>query len=470
MTAPALTYPDFVDADRLHTLLAGAGADDPVRIRDIIAKSMSKAPLTVDESAALVAVRSPALREAIREAARELKRRVYGNRIVIFAPLYIGNHCINDCVYCAFRRSLRSTVRKTLNDEELIAQVSALEDHGHKRLILVFGEHPKYDPEFIADTVRHVYAIRRGRGEIRRVNINAAPLDHAGYRTIKAAGIGTYQIFQETYHRDTYGLMHPSQTHKGDYDYRLHGLTRAYEAGCDDVGIGALFGLYDWRFEVLAMVAHARFLMDRFNCGPHTISFPRIRPAHGVVLDDRHRVSDDDFKQLVAILRLSVPYTGMILTAREPADIRREVMEFGVSQIDAGTRIELAGYTQPGTTQELRREQFEIGDLRSLDEIMLDLIRHAYIPSFCTSCYRRGRTGEQFMEFAVPGFIERFCTPNALLTLTEYLEDYASAATRAEGIRLVERELAAMGDTPAAAELRGRLARIRDAGERDLNY
>ncbi len=469
MSTPQPTYPDFVEAPRLQALL-DTTTEDAGRVRDTVAKAMTKTPLTTDECGALIAARTPELRESIREAARQLKRDVYGNRIVIFAPLYIGNHCINDCTYCAFRRSLRTTVRKTLNEDELVAQVEALEDCGHKRLILVFGEHPDYTPEFIAETVRRVYAVRRGHGEIRRVNINAAPLDHAGYRTIKAAGIGTYQVFQETYHRETYAHVHPPQTHKGDYDYRLHGLTRAYEAGCDDVGIGALFGLYDWRFEVLAMVQHARFLMARFNCGPHTISFPRIRPAHGVTMDPRFFVSDDDFRQLVAILRLAVPYTGMILTAREPAAIRRDVMEFGVSQIDAGTRIELAGYTKREGDQELRREQFEIGDIRSLDEIMLDLIQHDYIPSFCTSCYRRGRTGEQFMEFAVPGFIETFCTPNALLTLTEYLEDYASDATREAGAALVERELARLEQDQERDGLRARITQIRNEGARDLNF
>jgi 2-iminoacetate synthase len=468
MTQPSATYPDFMDEARLQALLDNT-PEDPVRVRAAIARSLAKEPLTEEECAALLAARSPELREEAHAAARELKRLVYGNRIVLFAPLYIGNHCVNDCAYCGFRRSLRSTVRKTLTPEELTEQVVALESRGHKRLILVFGEHPHYTPEFMADTVRRVYAIRHGPGAIRRVNLNAAPLDHAGFRTVKAAGIGTYQIFQETYHHETYGRVHPPQTHKGDYLWRLHGLTRAWEAGCDDVGLGALFGLYDWRFEVLALVRHARFLVDRFQCGPHTISFPRIRPAHGTVPDPSRFVSDEDFRHLVAVLRLSVPYTGLILTAREPAEIRRQVLEFGVSQIDAGTRIELGGYTRAGE-QELRREQFMIGDLRSLDEIARDLMEHGYVPSFCTSCYRQGRTGQQFMEYAVPGFIERFCTPNALLTLAEYLEDYASPETRAAGDRLLESELARLGNGPDVKPLRERLARIRTGGERDLYY
>jgi 2-iminoacetate synthase len=430
---------DFIDDNAIEKMIADT-AEDNVRVREIIAKSMNKEPLTVEETACLLAVTDKTLLEEIYEAARELKRNVYGNRIVIFAPLYIGNHCINDCKYCAFRKSLRTTVRKTLNDSELVQQVEALEDAGHKRLILVFGEHPNYTPEYIAETVKTVYTTKKDKGEIRRVNINAAPLNIDGFKTVKKSGIGTYQIFMETYHHETYRKYHPAHTHKGDYLYRQDGLTRAYEAGCDDVGIGALFGLYDWRFEVLSMVTHSRFLMDRFGCGPHTVSFPRIRPAHGVDLKQKYAVSDEEFKRLVAILRLAIPYTGMILTARETPEMRREVMEFGVSQIDAGTKIELAGYTKD-KEQELNKEQFHIGDTRSMDEILCELLKNDYVPSFCTSCYRTGRTGEQFMEFAIPGFIEKFCTPNAMLTLEEYLQDYGSEEAVKEGARVIQKEL-----------------------------
>ncbi len=459
---------DFVDDVGFHRLLAQQTADTAA-MRDVLAKSMAKQPLSPAECAVLLAADQPEQVDEIQEAARELKRHVYGNRIVLFAPLYIGNLCVNDCLYCAFRRSLRTTVRKTLTEDELTEQVLALEDAGHKRLILVFGEHPRYSPEFIAETVSKVYSIRHGRGEIRRVNINAAPLDIEGYKKVKDAGIGTYQVFQETYHRETYARFHPPTTRKSDYMYRLHALSRAYEAGCDDVGIGALFGLYDWRYEVLGLVAHACFLTRQYGCGPHTISFPRIRPAHGVQLDPSYLVSDYDFTRLVAILRLSVPYTGMILTAREPAEVRREVMEFGVSQIDAGTRIELAGYTKNGE-QDMRREQFQIGDVRSLDEILADLMEHDYLPSFCTSCYRVGRTGEHFMEFAVPGFIEKFCTPNGLFTLAEYIEDYGSDETRAIASALIERELGKLDDGAKRDKVVQRLAEIRDEGLRDVYY
>jgi len=458
---------DFIDEGRLLSLLRGARGE-PSRVREVIAKALDKEPLELDETAELLAAEAGELVEEIFEAARTLKREVYGNRIVLFAPLYVGNRCVNDCAYCGFRRSNPRAVRRTLTGEELAAQVEALVGVGHKRLILVFGEHPSYGADFIADCARRVYATRVGHGEIRRVNINAAPLDRDGYRRVKAAGIGTYQIFMETYHHATYARMHPAGTPKGDYLWRLDGVSRAIEAGCDDVGIGALFGLYDWRFEVMGLVAHALHLQRRFGVGPHTISFPRLRPAAGVRLDPALRVSDEDFCRLVAALRLSVPYTGLILTARERPELRRRVMAFGVSQIDAGSHIGVGGYTDAGDAEIARREQFSLGDIRPLDEVMRELLEDGYVPSFCTACYRLGRTGEQFMEFAVPGFIRRFCTPNALTTLAEYLADYASPATRQAGQRRVEEELAALSDGPAKRALVDRLHRIAAGGERDL--
>jgi 2-iminoacetate synthase len=389
---------------------------------------------------------------------------------VLFAPLYVGSLCENDCQYCGFKRSNTEAVRRTLTPEDLSSQITTLEAVGHKRLILVFGEHRRYDAEFIAQCVRTAYAVKSGPGEIRRVNINAAPLDHEGYATVKAAGIGTYQIFQETYHHATYARYHPAGTRKGDYLYRLDGLSRAQEAGCDDVGIGVLFGLYDWRFEVLGLVRHALHLQERYGVGPHTISFPRLRPASGVAFNEGFLVEDKDFKRLVAILRLSVPYTGMILTARENAELRREVMAFGVSQIDAGSRIEIGGYTEAGDAQCMEREQFSLGDVRSLDEVIRELLQDGYVPSFCTACYRLGRTGEHFMEFAIPGFIKRFCTPNALLTLSEYLADYASPGTRAAGEKLIAAELAQMPAGDYKAELERRIKQIQETGKRDLYF
>lgn len=460
---------DFIDDATLQALLAGR-TTDVACVRAIIAKSLSKTALSVAETAVLLNAADPALAEEIFAAARQLKRDVYGNRIVLFAPLYIGNDCVNDCLYCAFRRSNRAEVRRSLDADEIRRQVEALEQRGHKRLILVFGEHPRYDADFIHDCVQGVYEVKVGHGEIRRVNINAAPQDVAGYRRIKEARIGTFQVFQETYHHETYALMHPRDTRKGDYAWRLDALSRAQEAGIDDVGIGALFGLYDWRFEVLALVTHALHLQQRYGVGPHTVSFPRVRPASGVQLDDRWQVSDADFKRIVAILRLAIPYTGLILTAREPAELRRELLGFGVSQIDAGTRIELGGYTEAGDAQCMEREQFELGDVRPLDQVMGELITDGYIPSFCTACYRLGRTGEHFMEFAIPGFIKRFCTPNALLTAAEYLKDYATPETRAAGEKLIAAEVAKMEDGPIKQEMLGRLRRIWESEERDLYF
>lgn len=463
------TATDFID-DALLTGLAEGPAPERSRVRELVAKSLEKQALTVEEAAVLVRASDPELVEEIFAAARTLKETVYGNRIVLFAPLYIGNECTNDCAYCGFRRSNQEAVRRTLDVDEVRRQVAALEEKGQKRLILVFGEHPAYDAEFIAGAVRTVYDVKVGHGEIRRVNINAAPFDHAGFRTIKEAGIGTYQVFQETYHHETYARVHPAGTGKGDYLWRLDALSRAMEAGCDDVGIGALFGLHDWRFEVLGLVRHALFLQERYGVGPHTISFPRLRPASGVRLDERWQVADRDFLRLVAILRLAVPYTGMILTARESAELRRQAMSFGVSQIDAGTRLELGGYTEAGDAQCMEREQFALGDVRSLDEVMRELVVDGHVPSFCTACYRLGRTGEHFMEFAIPGFIKKFCTPNALTTLLEYLVDYGSPATRAAGEAILAAELAKLPEENLKRELLSRLERIRTTGERDLYF
>ena len=460
---------DFINDEKIESLLK-VTKEDPVRIREVIAKSMSKTPLSVEETAVLLSAENPELVEEIFNAARELKKSVYGNRIVIFAPLYVGNHCINDCGYCGFRKSLRSTVRKTLSDTEITAEVKSLEDLGHKRLILVFGEHPKYSSQYIADTVRKVYSVKSGKGEIRRVNINAAPMNIDDFRIIKESGIGTYQIFQETYHHDTYKRVHPQSTCKGHYEYRLDGLSRAFEAGCDDVGIGTLFGLYDWKFEVLAMITHSLHLQNRYGVGPHTISFPRIKSVHNTEINDEHFVNDYDFKRLVAILRLAVPYTGMILTARETPEIRREIMEFGVSQIDAGSRVELGGYSKAEKEINQKKEQFSLGDMRSLDEIIHELLNNEYIPSFCTSCYRLGRTGERFMEFAIPGFIEQFCTPNALVTLQEYLSDYASPETIKAGNVLIGKELSKISDAKMKQEIVDRIKRISQTDERDLYF
>jgi len=418
---------------------------------------------------ALISVTDPELKQLILEGAHTLKERIYGNRIVLFAPLYVGNECINDCVYCGFRISNKECHRATLSHADLIAETQALVETGHKRLIMVYGEHPMYSPEYIAETVQTVYDTKYKKGEIRRVNINAAPMDTEGFRTVKSVGIGTYQIFQETYHEETYNKLHPRGP-KSSFLWRLDGLDRAMQAGIDDLGIGALMGLYDWHFEVMGLLYHTIHLEERFGVGPHTISFPRIEPAIGTdfTAHPPYQVSDEDFKLLVAILRLSVPYTGMILTAREPIAIRNEILRYGVSQIDAGSSIGVGDYAHKNDESK-SKSQFVLGDTRSLDDVIYELAQGGYIPSFCTSCYRAGRTGEHFMEFAVPGFVKRFCTPNALLTFAEYLYDFSSERTLKTGLELISRETNKIEDAKMKSSVIEKLAQMQE-GKRDLYY
>lgn len=458
----------FIDPGEISSLLARSFST-PEKVRKVLNKALAKNRLTLEDTAILVNTNEPALVEEIKSAARKLKKEVYGDRIVLFAPLYVGNFCVNNCKYCGFRASNRKALRKTLTHEELVRNVEALEENGQKRLILVYGEHPSYSPEYIADTVRTVYGVKKGNGEIRRVNINAAPLEIEGFRKVKEAGIGTYQIFQETYHEETYKKYHTGG-YKRNYEFRLTSLDRAQEAGLDDVGIGVLFGLYDWRFEVLALVRHTNHLEACYNVGPHTISFPRLQYASEYEISADWLVNDQDFTKLVAILRLAVPYTGLILTAREPEHIRREVLQFGVSQIDAGTKLEIGAYTDDEPLeQNPDKEQFLINDNRSLREVIDELLAEGFIPSFCTACYRKGRTGEHFMEFSVPGFIKRYCTPNALLTLAEYLMDYAPEGTAKIGWELINKNLESEIDPKFKTEVEKRLERIK-AGERDLYF
>ncbi len=457
----------FIDEDEIHSFIKNTNPTRE-RVKEVIAKSLAKNRLSLEETAVLINATDPELIEEIKLGAKELKEKVYGKRIVLFAPLYVGNYCTNNCKYCGFRTTNRKQVRTTLTEEQLINEVEALEENGQKRLILVYGEHPKYNAEFIADSVRTVYKVKKGNGEIRRVNINAAPLEIEDFRTVHEAGIGTYQIFQETYHRGTYNSVHLAGK-KADYNYRLTGLDRAQEAGIDDVGIGALFGLYDWRFELLSLIRHVNHFEACYNVGPHTISFPRIKDASDYEIVDKWRVSDEDFTRLVAILRLAVPYTGLILTAREPVHIRQEIMSFGVSQIDGGTKIEMGAYSKKEDLQDLDKEQFKINDNRLLSEVIDELLDKDYIPSFCTACYRVGRTGEHFMEFSVPGFIKKYCTPNAMLTLAEYMEDYASPTVKAKGEQVISRNLADMEEGKIKTSLMEKLEKVK-AGERDLYF
>ena len=458
----------FIDSDEIwnyiHTTIS-----TKEKVREIIAKSLSKKRLNLEEVAVLINANDPQLIEEIKEGAKTLKKTIYGNRIVLFAPLYVGSKCANNCTYCGFRASNKEVVRKTLNDQELISEVEALEENGQKRLILVYGEHAHYNPEYIAHTVKVAYSVRKGNGEIRRININAAPMEIEGFKTIKEAGIGTFQVFQETYNREAYKTYHLSGK-KADFDYRLTSLDRAQEAGIDDVGIGALFGLYDWRFEVLGLIRHTNHLEACYNVGPHTISFPRIKDASSLNFGDKYFVSDEDFTKLIAILRLAVPYTGMILTAREPEKLRNEIIQYGVSQIDGGTKLELGSYSKTvKEEQNLNNEQFKINDDRSLNDIIDELLDQEMIPSFCTSCYRRGRTGEHFMEFSVPGFIKRFCTPNAILTMAEYIEDYAPEQTAIKGWKAIEKNIETLEDDKIKKSVLEKIEKIK-AGERDLYY
>ncbi len=434
---PDIPGEPFIDPVEIEGILACTKSTKEI-VRSVIQKSLNKHRLNLNEVAALLNTTDPELINEIKQGAKTLKDKIYGNRIVLFAPLYIGNKCSNNCTYCGFRASNKDAVRKTLSDTNIVNEIEALEDNGQKRLILVYGEHQQYDPEFIAHTVRLAYSVKKGNGEIRRVNINAAPLDVEGFKIIKEAGIGTYQVFQETYHPEAYKTYH-LRGKKADFNYRLTSLDRAQEAGLDDVGIGALFGLYDWKYEVMGLVRHTNHLEACYNVGPHTISFPRIKDASMLQMGHRYFVNDADFAKMIAVIRLAVPYTGMILTAREPKELRDEVIQFGVSQIDGGTKLELGSYSKNlNEDQDLNKGQFRINDNRSLNEIIEELLDHGMLPSFCTACYRLGRTGEHFMEFSVPGFIKRYCTPNAILTLAEYLSDYAPEKTREKGWEVID--------------------------------
>jgi len=465
---PDLSMKNFIDKDEIWDFI-NKTKTTTITVQEVIAKSLNKERLNLNDVAVLVNAKEPEQIEMIKAGATLLKKLVYGNRIVLFAPLYVGNLCANNCKYCGFRASNCNAKRKTLNDQELYENVVALEENGQKRLILVFGEHKNYSAQYIADTVKKVYDIKSGNGEIRRVNINAAPMDVEDFKIIKEAAIGTYQVFQETYHPDAYKEYHTSGK-KADYDYRLTALDRAQEAGIDDVGIGVLFGLYDWRFEVLSLVRHTNHLEACYNVGPHTISFPRLQNALNLNIDDKYLLSDEEFTRIIAILRLAVPYAGLILTARESAEIRKEVLQYGCSQIDAGTKIEIGAYAEKfKKEQELDKEQFQINDSRSLNDVIDELLEQGFVPSFCTACYRKGRTGEHFMEFSVPGFIKRFCSSNAILTLAEYLEDYAPEHTVEKGWKVIEKNILELDGFQDIESVRSRIERIKN-GERDLYF
>ena len=459
----------IIDADAIHRSLAEHADPSRARVRDILAKARELHGLAYDEVATLLACADRDLDDEIFHAARAVKEAIYGNRLVLFAPLYITNKCQNDCLYCAFRVSNRDLVRRDLTFEEIASETRMIIREGHKRILMVAGEHypDGQGLDYVFKAIETVYAVKEGNGEIRRLNVNVAALDVEHYRQLKACRIGTYQLFQETYHRPTYAQMHPRGP-KSDYDWHLGALDRAMQGGIDDCGTGVLFGLYDHRFEVLALMQHAAHLEAAYGCGPHTISVPRIEPAEGSAIADHppHAVSDRDFLRLVAILRLAVPYTGIILSTRENPAIRRQCFEVGVSQLSASSRTNPGGYTEAAAGKHAGA-QFSLGDHRSLDEVVADVMNHGFLPSFCTACYRRGRTGADFMDLAKPGLIKEFCQPNAILTVKEYLEDYATPATRALGEQLIASSLAEFENESLRCNVCDKLVKIED-GERDF--
>jgi 2-iminoacetate synthase len=440
---------DFINEADIFDRLGRNISPDPGLIRDILQKSLSVKTLAPDETAALLNVTSPEIWEEIFQTALEVKKKVYDNRIVFFAPLYCSNLCVNNCAYCGFREANNLEVRRILTFDEIRRETSSVLNEGHKRLILVFGEHQKSDIDYMAAAVKAVYSVEEpapvsGRpSSIRRVNINAAPMETAKLKQLKEAGIGTYQVFQETYHHETYRNVHPANTLKGDYKWRLYALHRAIDAGLDDVAIGALFGLYDWRFEVMGLLYHTLDLERQFGIGPHTLSFPRMTPASGSSLssDSPYHVSDSDFRKLVAVLRLSVPTAGMIVTAREKAEIKREVIKLGCTQTDASTRIGIGAYSDQKTETDLDKKQFTIGDPRDLDDVIQEVGKMGFISSFCTAGYRCGRTGETIMGMLSHCVEGKYCKLNAVLTFREYLTDYASVETREIGEPLILKEI-----------------------------
>jgi len=449
----------IIDEAQIAQTLEATRRCGPQAVRDVLAKARQMEGLDADEVATLMGVEDPELQEEMFAAARFVKDEIYGNRLVLFAPLYISNLCKNECSYCAFRVRNTALTRRVLSQAEIASEVKILIDQGHKRLLLVSGEsYPREGFDYVLNSIQTIYATKSGRGEIRRVNVNIAPLRVEQFKQLKAAGIGTYQLFQETYHRKTYAGLHTAGV-KRDYDWRLTAMDRAMEAGIDDVGIGVLFGLHDWKFEMLAMQQHIRHLEEKYGVGPHTISVPRLEPAVGSETAGRppQAVSDKDFKKIVAILRLAVPYTGIIMSTRENAETRRATFALGVSQISAGSRSNPGGYAETGDGR--NAEQFQLGDHRPLDEVVRDVAALGYTPSFCTACYRLGRTGADFMDLAKPGLIKEHCSPNALSSCMEYLMGYAKPETRRVGEKLVNHELATMPGTigQTARELVGRV-------------
>lgn len=460
---------DFIDDAKIENMLTRAKNPAPEKVREIIAKSLELKGLPPEEVACLLQTEDDELIGLIFQAAHKIKEDIYGNRLVLFAPLYVANHCSNNCLYCGFRRDNKELNRVALTMEQIAKEVQVLEREGHKRLLMLCGEHPtRSSLEYFMEAIETAYAVKTEKGgEIRRINVEIAPLEVEEYKKLKTTGIGTVVLFQETYHHETYKIMHTGGPKK-DFVRRLTAMHRAQEGGINDVGIGTLFGLYDYKYEVLGLLLHALQLEKDCGVGPHTISIPRLEPAFNApaAIAPPHPVSDHDFKKLVAVIRMAVPYTGMILSTRENPTMRSEVFALGVSQISAGSRTNPGGY-QEDSSDAFRAAQFNLGDTRTLDEVILDITEHGHIPSFCTACYRLGRTGKDFMDLAKPGLIQKFCQTNALYSFKEYLLDYASSATSVAGEKLIEQMLATKFKTRRKKSVMNKLKEIED-GKRDV--
>ncbi len=478
----SLKAEDFINDDEvLETLrYADEHKNDRKLIDEILEKARPKktgrgvecAGLSHREASVLLACDDPEVIEKIYALAREIKEAFYGDRIVMFAPLYLSNYCVNKCVYCPYHYQNKDIPRKKLTQDEVRDEVIALQDMGHKRLAIEAGEDPVNNPiEYILDCIKTIYSIKHKNGAIRRVNVNIAATTVENYRKLRDAGIGTYILFQETYHKESYEVLHPAGP-KHDYAYHTEAMDRAMEGGIDDVGLGVLFGLDKYRYEFAALLMHAEHLEAVHGVGPHTISVPRLRRASDIDLDAfDNGIDDDTFAKIVACIRIAVPYTGMIISTRESEACREKVIGLGVSQISGGSRTSVGGYA--GYTPEERphdTEQFDVSDQRSLDEVVKWLMDLGYIPSFCTACYREGRTGDRFMALCKVGQIQNCCHPNALMTLQEYLTDYASPETKAVGEALIAREIQNVPDEKRRARAIEYLEEIKNEGKRDFRF
>ena len=434
---------EFISHDEILDTLkyAEENAGNRELISSIIEKARACKGISHREAALLLECNDPELLEEIFSLAKEIKQKFYGNRIVMFAPLYLSNYCVNSCVYCPYHIKNKTIARKKLSQEDIEREVIALQDMGHKRLALEAGEDPLHNPiEYILESIKTIYGIKHRNGAIRRVNVNIAATTVENYRKLHEAGIGTYILFQETYHKENYEKLHPRGP-KSNYAYHTEAMDRAMEGGIDDVGLGVLFGLNTYKYDFTGLLMHAEHLEATYGVGPHTISVPRICSADDInAADFENAISDEIFQKIVAIIRIAVPYTGMIISTRESQKSREKVLELGISQISGGSRTSVGGYAVEETPEE-NSSQFDISDNRTLDEIVSWLLKLGYIPSFCTACYREGRTGDRFMSLVKTGQIANCCSPNALMTLQEYLEDYASPETKALGTKMIREQM-----------------------------